>query len=144
MTELVGTFTNVESDLPTKPKLAMDGGPQAIKHPLPPMYPGGMRIGAEEEKAVLDVIRSKRLFRYYGPYSGGSKVDEFEKAFAAYMKTGHAVAVSSGSASLVCGLAGRGRVANRRMATLSRVEPTGCALRKGCRRMIDRSGARSE
>jgi 8-amino-3,8-dideoxy-alpha-D-manno-octulosonate transaminase len=108
MTELVGTFTNVESDLPTKPKLAMNGGPQAIKHPLPPMYPGGMRIGAEEEKAVLDVLRSKRLFRYYGPYSGGSKVDEFEKAFAAYMGTGHAVAVSSGSASLVCGLAALG------------------------------------
>lgn len=108
MTELVGTFTNVEFALPTKPKLAMDGGPQAIKHPIPPMYPGGMRIGAEEEKAVLDVLRSKRLFRYYGPYSGGSKVDEFEKAFAAYMKTGHAVAVSSGSASLVCGLAALG------------------------------------
>ena len=31
---------------------------RAIKHPLPPMYPGGMRIGAEEEKAVLDVLRS--------------------------------------------------------------------------------------
>ena len=108
MTELVGTFTNLESDLPTKPKLAMDGGPRAIKHPLPPMYPGGMRIGVEEEQAVLDVLRSKRLFRFYGPYSGGSKVDEFEKAFAAYMKTGHAVAVSSGSASLVCGLAALG------------------------------------
>ena len=67
-----------------------------------------MRIGAEEEKAVLDVLRSKRLFRYYGPYAGGSKVDEFEKAFAAYMGTGHAVAMSSGSASLVCGLAALG------------------------------------
>jgi len=31
---------------------------RAIKHPLPPMYPGGMRIGADEEKAVLDVLRS--------------------------------------------------------------------------------------
>jgi hypothetical protein len=72
------------------------------------MYPGGMRIGAEEEKAVLDVLRSKRLFRYYGPYSGASRVDEFEKAFAASMGTGHAVAVSSGYASLVCGLAALG------------------------------------
>src|SRR5262249_61080754 len=85
-----------KSDLSASPRLAIDGGPPAIKHPLPPMYPGGMRIGAEEEKAVLDVLRSKRLFRYYGPYSGASRVDEFEKAFAAYMGTGHAVAVSSG------------------------------------------------
>jgi len=44
-------------------------------------------MGPEEEKAVLDVLRSKRLFRYYGPYSGGSKVDEFEKAFAVQMGT---------------------------------------------------------
>ena len=107
MTGWAANFTYAKSDL-LKPELAVNGGPPAIKHPLPPMYPGGMRIGIEEEKAVLDVLRSKRLFRYYGPYSGGSKVDEFEKAFAAYMGTGHAVAMSSGSASLVCGLAALG------------------------------------
>ena len=76
-----------KSDLLAMPKLAIDGGPPAMKHSLPPMYPGGMRMGPEEEKAVLDVLRSKRLFRYYGPYSGGSKVDEFEKAFAVQMGT---------------------------------------------------------
>jgi dTDP-4-amino-4,6-dideoxygalactose transaminase len=67
-----------------------------------------MRLGAEEEKAVVDVLRSKRLFRYYGPGSGGSKVDEFEGAFARHLGTGRAVAVSSGSAALVCGLAALG------------------------------------
>ena len=108
MTGWVGNISPAKSDLLAKPKLAIDGGPPAIKHRLPPMYPGGMRMGAEEEKAVLDVLRSKRLFRYYGPYPGGSRVDEFEKAFAAYMGTDHAVAVSSGSASLVCGLAALG------------------------------------
>ena len=100
--------TQAESDLSAKPIVAINRGLRAIKHPLPPMYPGGMRIGAEEEKAVLDVLRSKRLFRYYGPYRGGSKVDEFEKAFATYMGTGHAVAMSSGTASLICGLAALG------------------------------------
>ena len=65
-------------------------------------------MGAEEEKAVLDVLRSKRLFRYYGPYPGDSKVDELEKVFATYMDTGHAVAMSSGTASLICGLAALG------------------------------------
>jgi 8-amino-3,8-dideoxy-alpha-D-manno-octulosonate transaminase len=93
---------------PAGTKLAIHGGMPAIAHPLPPMYPGGMRIGVEEEEAVLEVLRSKRLFRYYGPNSGGSKVDEFEKAFSAYMGITHAVAVSSGSASLVCGLAALG------------------------------------
>ena len=47
--------------------LALDGGTPAVRHPLPPMYPGGMRIGREEEDAVLDVLRSKRIFRHYGP-----------------------------------------------------------------------------
>src|SRR6516165_7370855 len=108
MSERVRTITHGNSDLLPKPKLAIDGGPRAITHTLPPMYPGGMRIDAEEEKAVLDVLRSKRLFRHYGPYPGGSKVKKFEKAFAAYMGTGHAVAVSSGYASLVCGLAALG------------------------------------
>jgi len=96
---------HLKSYLSPKSKLAIDGGSRAIKRPLPPMYPGGMRIGSEEEKAVLDVLRSKRLFRYYGPHSGGSKVDEFEKAFSTYMGAMHAVAVNSGTASLVCGLA---------------------------------------
>jgi 8-amino-3,8-dideoxy-alpha-D-manno-octulosonate transaminase len=72
------------------------------------MYPGGMRLGAEEEKAVLEVLRSKRLFRYYGPGSTESKVDQFEKSFAAYSNTSHAVAMTSGFASLMSGLAALG------------------------------------
>ena len=42
-------------------KLAIEGGTPAIRTPLPPMYPGGMRIDEEEEAAVLEVLRSKRL-----------------------------------------------------------------------------------
>jgi 8-amino-3,8-dideoxy-alpha-D-manno-octulosonate transaminase len=94
--------------LRAKAKLAIDGGPPAIKHPLPPMYPGGMRMDAAEEAAVLQVLRSKRLFRHYGPHSGGSKVEEFEKAFTAQVGSSHGVAVSSGSAALVCGLSALG------------------------------------
>jgi len=54
-------------------KLAINGGTPAVTQPLPPMYPGGMRIGTEEEASVLEVLRSKRLFRYYGPTPGESK-----------------------------------------------------------------------
>ncbi len=89
-------------------RLAIEGGTPAITTPLPRMYPGGMRIGREEEEAVLEVLRSKRLFRYYGPASGPSKVAELEEAFAAVIGTKHCAAVSSGSAALMCALAGLG------------------------------------
>jgi dTDP-4-amino-4,6-dideoxygalactose transaminase len=72
------------------------------------MFPGGMRIGREEEEAVLDVLRSKRLFRYYGPGSTRSRVSELEDAFAKAMGVKHSAAVSSGSAALMCALAGLG------------------------------------
>jgi dTDP-4-amino-4,6-dideoxygalactose transaminase len=70
------------------------------------MYPGGNAIGAEEEQAVLEVLRSKRLFRYYGPQPGPSKVAQLEQAFAVHMGARKAVAVSSGTAALMSGLAG--------------------------------------
>jgi 8-amino-3,8-dideoxy-alpha-D-manno-octulosonate transaminase len=89
-------------------RLAIDGGPPARRNPDPPMYPGGNAIGVEEEQAVLEVLRSKRLFRYYGPQPGPSKVAELEEAFAAHMGARKALAVTSGTAALMCGLAGIG------------------------------------
>ena len=49
-----------------KKQLAIYGGKPARHRVDPPMYPGANAIGAEEEEAVLEVLRSKRLFRYYG------------------------------------------------------------------------------
>jgi dTDP-4-amino-4,6-dideoxygalactose transaminase len=72
------------------------------------MYPGGMQIDHQEEEAVLEVLRSKRLFRYYGPEPGPSRVAELERAFAAHMGARHALAVTSGTAALICGLQGVG------------------------------------
>ncbi len=89
-------------------RLAIDGGPPARRRPDPPMYPGGNLIGAEEEQAVIDVIRSKRLFRYYGPNPGPSRAAELEHAFAEFMGTRHAAAVTSGTAALICSLMGMG------------------------------------
>lgn len=85
-------------------ELAINGAPPARRRPDPPMYPGGMAIDQEEEQAVLEVLRSKRLFRFYGPNPGPSKVDELERAFAAYMGVPYAQAVTSGTASLITGL----------------------------------------
>jgi perosamine synthetase len=50
-------------------------------------------LGAEEEAAVLDVLRSGRL-------SLGPRVPQFEAAFADWLGAGHASAVSSGTAGL--------------------------------------------
>jgi dTDP-4-amino-4,6-dideoxygalactose transaminase len=72
------------------------------------MYPGGLRIGQDEEQAVLNVLRAKRLFRYYGPEPGPSRVDELEKAFSEFIGTKHGLAVSSGTAALICALIGLG------------------------------------
>lgn len=92
----------------TREQLAINGGTPARTRPAPPNYPGGMAIGAEEERAVVEVIRRKRLFRYYGPDAGPSKTTEFEAAFARHMGAGYARAVNSGTAALICALVGAG------------------------------------
>ncbi|MBA3544863.1 MAG: DegT/DnrJ/EryC1/StrS family aminotransferase [Nannocystis sp.] len=83
--------------------LAIDGGPPVRKTPLPGPYPGALLIGREEERAVLEVLRSKSLFRYYGPGVLG-KAAEFERRFAARIGSHHALAVNSGTSALKCAL----------------------------------------
>ncbi|MBX3012644.1 MAG: DegT/DnrJ/EryC1/StrS family aminotransferase [Caldilineaceae bacterium] len=85
-------------------ELAVNGAAPAKQHPDPPMYPGGMEIDEEEEQAVLEVLRTKRLFRYYGPLTSSSKVLELEKTFATFMGTQYSLAVTSGTAALTCAL----------------------------------------
>ena len=47
--------------------LAINGGPKAKTTANLPMFPGGLEIGQEEKKEVLEVLDNKYLFRYYGP-----------------------------------------------------------------------------
>jgi dTDP-4-amino-4,6-dideoxygalactose transaminase len=94
----------VSTQTDPRTQLALEGGTPAKQRPDPPMYPGGMEIDDEEVQAVLEVLRAKRLFRYYGPNDGPSKVRELEEAFAAFMGTDYALAVTSGTAALTCGL----------------------------------------
>lgn len=69
--------------------VALGGEPVAARFiPLSPPH-----IGAEEEEAVIDVLRS-------GWLTTGAKVTEFEKAFAEKVHAKHAVAVSSCTAAL--------------------------------------------
>lgn len=89
-------------------ELAINGGAPAKQRPNPPMFPGGMMIDEQEEAAVLEVLRSKRLFRHYGPNNTPSKVAELEEVYATQRGKKYALAVTSGTASLLCALHGIG------------------------------------
>ncbi len=92
----------------SREKLAIEGGVPVRSKPLPPMFPGGMMIGEEEKQAVMAVLDDKNLFRFYGPSPTPSRVAALERRFAEYMGAKYALAVSSGTAALHCGLIGLG------------------------------------
>ena len=87
-------------------RLAIDGGTPVIQRELN-RYKGAAAIGEEEKAAVLEVLESQSLFRYYGPHLL-SKVAGFETAFADFVGARHAVAATNGTAALRIGLAALG------------------------------------
>jgi dTDP-4-amino-4,6-dideoxygalactose transaminase len=85
-------------------KLAIEGGKPAKTTPNLPMFPGGLEIGEEEKKAVLEVLDNKYLFRYYGPSDSPSKVLQLEVDFAKKTGSKHALAVNSCTSALISSL----------------------------------------
>ena len=85
-------------------KLAIHGGPKAKTTPNFPMYPGGLEIGEDEKKEVMEVLENKYLFRYYGPSNMPSKVRAFENAFKEKMGSPYALATSSCTGALISSL----------------------------------------
>jgi dTDP-4-amino-4,6-dideoxygalactose transaminase len=85
-------------------KLAIEGGTPAKTTPNVPMFPGGLEIGEEERKEVLEVLEHKYLFRYYGPKGFPSKVTQFEEQFAKRIKVKHILAVNSCTSALISSL----------------------------------------
>ena len=79
---------------PTDGERTTEEAPPAKQRPDPPMFPGGTAIGEEEERAVLEVLRDQRLFRYRGPRPGPSRVDVLENALASHIGVRHALAVT--------------------------------------------------
>ncbi len=63
--------------------------------------------GPEEEAAAIEVLRSRSLFRYYGP-NLLRRTEAFEAAFAELVGVPYAIGVSSGTAALACALVGMG------------------------------------
>lgn len=85
-------------------ELAINGGPKAKTTPNIPMYPGGLEIGEDEKREVMEVLDRKYLFRYYGPEQYPSKVAEFEQKFAERMGAKYCLAVNSCTSALISAL----------------------------------------
>jgi len=85
--------------------LAIDGASPTVREPVPVMAPGGMRMGEEEEAALISCIRGRRLFRYYGGKPGPSLVAAFETEWAARTRVAHCLGLSSGTAALMSAMA---------------------------------------
>ena len=100
-----GTFVTTSA---THSTLAIDGGTPARAMPTGDVFPGSVLIDEEEEAALLDVLRSRRLYRYHDTGDGASKTDQLEQNFAAHINVPHALAVNSGTSALICGLQGVG------------------------------------
>jgi len=90
----------------TTPRLAIDGG-TPVRTSMPNYSKGAGALGDEERKAVLEVLDSRRLFRYQGP-KPLSKVSSFEADVCEVLGVPHAVATSSGTAALRTALAALG------------------------------------
>ncbi|MES2694876.1 MAG: DegT/DnrJ/EryC1/StrS family aminotransferase [Verrucomicrobiota bacterium] len=88
------------------------GAPARVLHPrvVPSPALGWSLIGKEEEDLVLEVLRSRSLFRYYGPNpkSPPAMVATLEREFAAMIGTRFALGVTSGTAALEVALGALG------------------------------------
>jgi 8-amino-3,8-dideoxy-alpha-D-manno-octulosonate transaminase len=87
-------------------QLAVDGGTPVRSEPLH-LGKGVALLGQEERAAVLEVLESRSLFRYYGPNLLG-KVAAFEDAVRSLLGAPQVVATSSGTAALRVALAALG------------------------------------
>ena len=87
----VGIASGARSD----EKLAVHGGTPVRKG----SFPSWPVVEANDEKAWMEVLHSKRWFRM-----GGTRVRQFEETWAKQLGAKHAVAVNSGTSSLITAL----------------------------------------
>ncbi len=87
---------------------ALLGGTPLIAEPFAPYH----SMGAEEEEAVLRVMRSDCLSGFYGSWEegflGGPEVQAFEAEWAARFEAAHAVTVNSATSGLMAAIGAAG------------------------------------
>jgi dTDP-4-amino-4,6-dideoxygalactose transaminase len=87
-------------------KLAISGGAPVRTKPLKAGFWGPQYYDDKEQQQLMDVLTTRRPFRWYGPGAEPPmKVATFEKEFAARMQTRYALGVTSGTAALQCAMA---------------------------------------
>ncbi len=87
-----------------KEQLAINGGKPVCGDFGIPMYPGGLEIGEEEKRQVMEVLDRKYLFRYYGPEEYPSKVELLEQKFSTYVGSKYALATTNCTGALITAL----------------------------------------
>lgn len=101
--------TLAASAAPAATRLAIDGGTPVRSRPLHAGYYGTQFYDEKERRELLETLETQRPFRWYGPGSEAPrKVMTFEREFAARMGTKYALAVTSGTAALVCAVSALG------------------------------------
>jgi len=92
------------NDILKAEQLAIHGGHPVLKRPLSPYN----SIGVEEVKALEAVGQTGRLSGFIGAwcdeFNGGSKVQEFEKAWREKFSVKHAISVNSNTSGLIAAL----------------------------------------
>ncbi|MBN2474028.1 MAG: DegT/DnrJ/EryC1/StrS family aminotransferase [Pirellulales bacterium] len=83
-------------------KLAIDGGTPVRKTLLSSSPYGPQFYDEVEKREILEVIESRKPFRWW---KGGSKVLQFEEAYAAHIGVKYALGVTSGTTALSAALA---------------------------------------
>jgi dTDP-4-amino-4,6-dideoxygalactose transaminase len=99
--------SHLKQDTVELERLAIEGGTPVRTTPLPLEFPGMYYLDEAEIQAVVRVLKSRSLFRYYGVDLQG-EVAAFEGEFAEFIGVEHALAVTSGSAALATALSALG------------------------------------
>jgi len=88
--------------------LALDGGPPVRSTMLEAKLSGPQYYDQAEESELLDVLKNRSPFRWWGLDAMGHPPDKcinFEKEFAAHQNTRYSVAVTSGTTALMTAMA---------------------------------------
>lgn len=87
-------------------KLAIDGGTPIRPKPLRGGFHGSADINQHEIDAVLNVLKKKRLFRFLADGEAESEAAKVEAWYRERLGRKYTLAVSGGTAALICGLFG--------------------------------------
>ena len=74
--------------------LAVEGGKPVRATPLTTHFEGANFIDDKEEAQVVEAVKSRSLFRFYG-FENPTKTRDFELNFAKFIGTKYALAVTS-------------------------------------------------